>query len=87
MSKVIPEPYYFCDYCGKKFNDYHDIKYTDSSGLNNQDYDMCSDECLKKHIQYLKEIAKGDKLSKEEFKEYLEEFLPEALIILQRRRC
>jgi hypothetical protein len=78
MSKVTPDPYYICDYCGKKFNDYRDIKYTDSSGLNDQDYDMCSDECLDKHIRYLKKIAKEDELSEEEFKEYIEEFLPVA---------
>lgn len=79
MSKVVPEPYYICDYCGKKFDDYHDIKYTDNSGLDEQVYDMCSDKCLSKHVQYLKKVAKDEKLTEEEFHEYLEEFLPVAI--------
>lgn len=79
MSKVIPEPYYICDYCGKNFSDCDDIKYTDNSGLDEQVYDICSDECLSKHVQYLKKVAKDEKLTEEEFDEYLAEFLPEAI--------
>lgn len=54
MSKVTPREYYVCDYCGKKFDNAHSVLYTNNSGLNNICYDMCSDECLKNHLRFLK---------------------------------
>jgi len=56
MSKVIPKPYYVCDYCGKKSDYPRRFKYTDNSGLDDQCYDMCSDKCLENHIDYLREL-------------------------------
>lgn len=58
MSKVTPREYYVCDYCGKKFDREWDIMYTNNSGLRNICYDMCSDECLKNHLRFLKIINK-----------------------------
>jgi len=53
MSKITPREYYICDYCNKK-SDFPNFDYTDNSGINNKSYDMCSDKCLKKHIEFLK---------------------------------
>jgi len=51
--KIIPKPYYKCDYCSTTLY-CPDFKYIDNSGLNNQTYDICSDACLEKHISFLK---------------------------------
>ncbi len=51
--KVTPRPYYQCDYCTTRSDSKNGLKYTDNSGLNNKCYDMCSDECLQKHANFL----------------------------------
>lgn len=61
--KVTPKPYYICDYCKKK-SDYPNFKYTDNSGLDNKCYDMCSDECKSKHIEYLNSTIPANELQK-----------------------
>jgi hypothetical protein len=57
MSKVTPREYYVCDYCGKK-SDEPDFKYTDDSGLDNKTYEMCSDICYWRHVDYLRLVKK-----------------------------
>lgn len=52
--KVIPRPYYKCDYCDSRSDYENGLKYTDNSGLNNKCYDMCSDECYAKHLSFLR---------------------------------
>lgn len=52
MSKRVRE-WYVCDYCGKEVNPER-AAYTDNSGVNNQCYDMCSRECMFKHLAFLK---------------------------------
>lgn len=52
--KITPPAYFICDYCRKEMN-VIGVGYTDISGLNNKSYDMCSDECLKKHKKFLKD--------------------------------
>lgn len=69
--KVTPAPYYICNYC-EKTSDRPNFKYEDNSGLDNITFDMCSDECRDKHIDYLKR-----RIPKEEFDEYIEEWLTE----------
>lgn len=69
MSLVSSVIYYKCDYCGNKITTKKGA-YTDSSGLDNKDYDMCSNECLKKHKEYLK--SKGINYNKH--KKFITEF-------------
>lgn len=52
MSKKVRE-WYVCDYCGIEVNP-NRTAYTDNSGINNQCYDMCSTECMLKHLVFLK---------------------------------
>lgn len=53
MSKRVTE-WYVCDYCGKEINPARSA-YTDNSGINSQCYDMCSRECMLKHLVFLRE--------------------------------
>ena len=62
--KITPPEYYVCDYCGMR-KDYPRFKYTDNSGINNQCYDMCSDDCFNKHIEFLKTKCIQDKYFRE----------------------
>ena len=64
MSKVIPPEYYICDYCGKKQDHYSDFKYMDNFGLDAKTYDMCSDQCYEKHLDYLKTIFQDKNMIK-----------------------
>lgn len=52
MSKRV-RVWYVCDYCGKEVNP-EMAAYTDNSGIHNQCYDMCSKECMLKHLEVVK---------------------------------
>jgi len=69
--KIVPKPYYKCNYCDK-ISEKPDFKYVDTSGLYNNVYDLCSDKCRTKHIEYLKVAI----IDKKERKEHIKEFIP-----------
>ena len=76
MSTVRPSHYYKCDYC-TSVSPRANFKYSDNSGLNNQDYDMCSDECLEKHIAFLRNLRKNEprKFGNGTVDEHIKEFI------------
>jgi hypothetical protein len=53
MSAINPDAYYECNYCDHTWSYPSGIPYTDNSGLNGLCYDMCSMNCVKKHIDFL----------------------------------
>lgn len=76
MSKV-ERVYYKCDYCNTTKRHYSDFKYTDNSGLQYQCWDMCSDECYEKHIDYLENFIFSNSMEHNmDLKDYtLEEYI------------
>lgn len=55
MSKRVKH-YYACDYCNTEISTTNKEKaYTDNMRYLNTTKDMCSEECLEKHLKWVKE--------------------------------
>lgn len=75
MSKRARE-WYACDYCNAEIDGINRIKaYTDNSGYMNKTFDMCCDDCLNKHLDYIQnEIDKGN-IEEKTVEEYKQKYI------------
>lgn len=75
MSKRVKH-YYVCDYCGSEINYTNkSFAYTDNSGYKNKVFDMCSEDCLNDHLEYIQNEILKENIEEKTLQEYREKFI------------
>lgn len=60
MKKIIHWEYYVCDYCGREFDNHKAMLAYDEDLNGSRVIDICSNDCLEKHEEAVKERWDND---------------------------
>jgi hypothetical protein len=75
LSKRVKH-YYACDYCAEEIdNTNKSFAYTDNSGYRSKTFDLCCNDCLNDHLEYIQnEIDKGN-IEEKTIEEYKQKYI------------